>query len=323
LNYRSIIDTKTRIALIVFGLIPFVGLAVLFVASRFTRPFDVALVVGAVLVSESLLLFMVPTVGAPRHLTTDVAPIEYLRAHQGEGRFVDLTVIPPNWGSEFGLNALNATDLPFPRSFEEFIQRQLYPGVKPADAFTRDRTTGIVAQETELASHFQAYEDASVKYLVAPRSMTLLPALAALHVTTVWHDTLATIYVLPHPRAFFSSSCTVTSSDVDAADVTCSRSGATLLRTELSMPGWSATVNGTPAAIRTVDGVYQAIAVPRGTSRVAYRFVPPHEDQALVLGLLALVFLIGWCLYERRRYPNQMEFVSLLPTTPVHTPEDA
>jgi hypothetical protein len=246
---------------------------------------------------------MVPTLAAPREVTTDLAPVEYLQSHQGRGRFVDLTVLPPNWGSEFALNALNATDLPFPKSFEQFIQRRLYPGLTPPDAFTRDRTTGIVAQETELAAHLRAYEHASVKYVLAPRSLSLLPTLTALGVRPVWHDALATIYALPHPRTLFSSRCDVTSTNIDVATVNCSSTGATLERSELSMAGWTATVNGKPVTIRTVDGVYQSVAVPRGTSRVDYRFEPPHETPALVLALLALVFLLGSSLspWPRRR----------------------
>jgi hypothetical protein len=175
-----------------------------------------------------------------------------------------------------------------------------------------------VAQETELAAHLRAYENASVKYVLAPRSMTLSPALTAVHVTPVWHDALATIYELPHPRAFFTSSCAVTSPNVDAANVTCPTS-STLLRTELSMPGWTATVNGTPVTIHTVDGVYQSITVPRGTSRVHYSFVPPHEDPALALALLAVLFLVGVGLYERRRHPNPTSFAWLSSATPSRT----
>jgi hypothetical protein len=300
LKYRTVIDTKTRVVLIVIGLIPFVGLALLFGASRLSDHYDVALAAGAVLVVESLLLFVVPTLGAPRHVTTDTAPIHYLQTHQGEGRFLDLTVLRPNWGSEFDLNALNATDLPFPRSFERYIQRQLFPGLKPRDAFTRDRTSGIVAQEAALASHFKAYEDASVKFLLAPRSLRLLPSLTALDVKPVWHDSLATIYTLPHSRPFFSSSCNVSSTDVNVATVNCASTDATLLRTELSMPGWTATVNGRATTIHTVDGVYQEVTLPRGTSTVSFSFMPPHEDVALALGVAALLLLIGSCLLERR-----------------------
>ncbi len=300
LNYRSVVDTRTRIVLIILDAIPFAALASLIVASWFPARFNLALVVSAVLVLETLLLFMAPTFSAPRDVTVDHAPIHFLQTHQGEGRFVDLTILPPNWGSEFGLSALNATDLPFPKSFEVYIQRNLFPGLKPPDAFTRGRTTGIVKQEQALVTHFRSYEDASVKYLLAPRSITLLPALAALGVRAVWHDALATIYTLPHPRPFFVSTCAVASRSYTTATVTCANSGATLLRSELSMPGWSAVVNGRSVPIRTVDGVYQEIALPLGTSHVQFDFLPPHEDLALLLGVLALAFLVGSAAYERR-----------------------
>jgi hypothetical protein len=192
-------------------------------------------------------------------------------------------------------------DLPFPESFKDFVQNQLYPGLRPANAFTRDRLTGVVAQEDELAAHFRAYEDASVKYLLAPQSLTLSPQLRALGVRAVFRDRTATVYQLPDPRPFFSapSSCRVTSSGDDVATVSCSKA-ATLLRTELSMSGWSATVNGKPATITTVNGVYQEVHVPEGTSTVTYRFLPPHEHLALAVSLVAGLFLLGAFIREVR-----------------------
>jgi hypothetical protein len=156
--------------------------------------------------------------------------------------------------------------------------------------------------EGQLTSHFRAYEDASVKYLLVPSSIALTPQLTALGVTPVFHDSLATIYQLPHPRPLFStsSSCTVTSDGVDQATTNCSSSGATLLRGELSMSGWSATVNGQSAPISTFDGVYQRIALPQGTSVVDYRFVPPHEDLALLAAILAALVFMGSLAYEFR-----------------------
>jgi hypothetical protein len=307
LNYREALDTKNRIFLICLGLVPFVGVVVLLVGSRFMSRLDLTFLASAVLVIESLLFFMTPSIDAPRSVSVDDAPIHYLQTHQGEERFLDLSVLPPNWGSEFGLNALNATDLPFPRSFKTFIQQQLYPGLKPADAFTRDRTSGIVDEEAELATHLRSYEDASVKYVLAPRSLTLSPALSALGVTAVWHDALATIYVLPHPRPYFSSTCGVTSQGVNAAAVTCPHSSARLLRTELSMPGWSATVNGKSVSIHTVDGVYQSVELPKGTSEVRFNYIPPHEDLAIALGGLAALFLVGSLLHERRLRSRQLD----------------
>jgi uncharacterized membrane protein YfhO len=73
-----------------------------------------------------------------------------------------------------------------------------------------------------------------------------------------------------------------------------------LLRGELSMSGWSATVNGRSAPISTVDGVYQRIALPQGTAVVDYRFVPPHEDLAILAAILAALVFLGSLAYEFR-----------------------
>jgi hypothetical protein len=141
-----------------------------------------------------------------------------------------------------------------------------------------------------------------VKYLLIPIQVVLSPALAKLGVTKVFSGTLASVYQLPHPRGLFSTSastCTVSSTDDNVAFVNCSTSGSTLLRRELSMKGWTATVNGKPATITTVDGVYQQIDVPSGTSVVDYRFFPPHERFAALAALLAGLFLIGSFVNER------------------------
>jgi uncharacterized membrane protein YfhO len=92
----------------------------------------------------------------------------------------------------------------------------------------------------------------------------------------------------------------VTSSNVDKATVDCPGGASTLIRTELTMAGWKATVNGKAVTIKTLDGVYQSIKVPEGTSIVAYSFLPPHEKYAVLLALLAAFFLIGTWVYERR-----------------------
>ena len=60
-----------------------------------------------------------------------MGPITYLRNHEGQDRFLDFAVITPNWGSEFGLNELNAIDLPFPEKFSSLIER---PALSRTDA---------------------------------------------------------------------------------------------------------------------------------------------------------------------------------------------
>jgi hypothetical protein len=241
-----------------------------------------------------------------------MGPINFLRTHEGQDRFLDVAVIEPNWGSQFGLNELNAIDLPFPEKFSQLIENQLYPGLTPSNQFViHDGITGIVAQEDELATHFKAYEGASVKYLVMPRDIVLEPSLTVLGVIPVYADKLAAIYKLPHPRNFISTksyACSVLSTNVDAARVTCPSGGSTLVRTELMMAGWKAYVNGQAVPIKTVDGAYQSIKVPAGTSKVTYRFLPPHEKYAILLAVLAALFLLEvwgreWRFFAHDRNP--------------------
>jgi hypothetical protein len=213
-------------------------------------------------------------------------------------------VITPNWGSQYGLNELNAIDLPFPEKYSQFIETQLYPGLTPSNQFViHDGMTGLVAQENELVTHFKAYEGASVKYLVMPVALPILPALKNLGVVQVYSDAKADIYVLPNPRTFMSTkslSCKVEIKNVNRAWVNCPSGATTLVRTELMMAGWKAYVNGKSVPITTVDGVYQSIKVPVDASTVTFSFVPPHEKYAVLLALLAALFLIGDWTFERR-----------------------
>lgn len=303
LNRGVVMSHTTHVVFIGLGLLPFIALALFLILGRFAKLRVTPLLIAIVLVGESLVLFFVPTAQSPKVINVDYAPIHYLQAHQGQERFVDFAVLYPNWATEFGINSLSAIDLPFPKAFKNFIEDHLYPGLTPGNQFViKGGIVGIEAQEHELVAHFKAYENASVRYLLVPSSVVLLPALTRLGVTQVFRDSLATIYQLPHTRSFFStssSSCAVTSTDDNVATVDCAKPGATLLRTELSMTGWKATVNGKAAAITTVDGVYQQVTLPEGFSTVRFSFYPAHERYALLLAFLGGLFLIGSFVNER------------------------
>jgi hypothetical protein len=304
LNNGVVLTHKAHVIVIGLGLLPFIAMAFYLVLGRFARAKVVPLLIALVVVGESLLLFMVPTAESAKQITIQYGPIHFLLHHQGEDRFVDFAVLTPNWGTQYGLNELSSIDLPFPRAYKDFIEDDLYPGLKPGNQFLiKGGRPGIIAMEAEVAAHLKAYENASVKYLLIPSSIVINPELTTLGVTRVFKDDIATIYQLPRTRNLFSASsptCTVTSSNDSAATVTCPTSGNTLLRTELSMPGWKAYVNGQPATITTVKGVYQEVSVPKGTSTVTYSFFPPHERYAIFLALLAVLFLVGSLIDERR-----------------------
>jgi hypothetical protein len=308
INDGIVLGHASRYIHMVIDVIPFMAVAAIAIVANFFRRSIAPLLIACVLVGESLIMFVIPSGDAPISTTVDQAPITYLLTHQGEDRFLDFAVIFPNFGSQFGLNSLSVIDLPFPKTFSKYIESQLYPGLTPQNQFIiKNGLTGYALQQKELVDHFAAYEAASVKYLALPTGLALSPKLTALGVTHVFSDATATIYQMPHPRSFYSttsSTCSVSSRNPDSANVSCPSGATTLLRTELSMAGWHASVNGKSVPITTVDGVYQSIQVPQGSSTVNFSFLPPHEKYAVLLGLLGAFFLLGTWVRERFLSPR-------------------
>jgi len=302
---------KAHVVFFALGLVPFFCVLAYAVLSRLGALAWAPLLIALIVVGESLVMYVVPTGEAPKQITIDQAPITYLQTHEGEYRFIDFAVIFPNWGTQYQLNSLSAIDLPFPLAYKNFIQGHLYPGLEPANQFViKNGMTGIQLMETMVATHLRAYEDASAKYLVMPSAVVIDPRLLSEGLTKVFSDSLATIYQLPHPRALFSTpnaGCTIQSTAPSLAVTNCKRP-STLTWTELSMKGWSATVNGVRTPITTLRGVYQQVNVPAGTSNVSFTFRPPHELLALALFALAALFMLLSLVDERR--PLSRDFVS-------------
>jgi len=296
---------KTQMVYAVLDALPFIAALALLILGRFSFAKIVPLLITIVVVGETIVMFQVPTGGAAKQINIDMAPINFLQKNQGQQRFLDLGVLSANWGSQFDINSLSAIDLPFPATFAKLISTTLYPNFPaPLNQFViHSGMTGIIAQEQQVVNHFTAYEDASVKYLVAPSAVVILPALTKLGVIQVFHDDIVTIYELPHSRPFYStvsSTCSVSSTSNDSATVSCPSAGSTLIRTELYMSGWRAYVNGKEVPITASDIAYQSIPVPAGTSTVTFTFLPPHVRYALVAALVAALFLAFSWIRERR-----------------------
>ncbi len=308
-NRGVVLTHRSEIILLGLQSLPFIALGLVIITGSFSRFRVVPVLLAVILAGEAMVTFFVPTAEAPKHITIDYAPIEFLQTHEGQSRFLDFDVLYPNWGSQYGLYALNAIDLPFPQTFANLILSQLNPATSPVRMFfAKGGMGGAIQQEKMLVAHFKAYQAASVKYLLMPNAVIPLPSLKKLGITKVFHDYIATIYEMPSTTPFFSSpttGCTVSSSSLDHATITCA-SGGTLVRSELVMAGWHATVNGQAVPITTTGGAYQTVAVPSGTSTVAFTFLPPHEELALagfLLGLLAL-FLVPLARWWRRASGN-------------------
>jgi hypothetical protein len=66
-----------------------------------------------------------------------------------------------------------------------------------------------------------------------------------------------------------------------------------LVMTASHARGWTARVNGTPAAVLRANGRYRAVAVPAGTSRVALSYEAPGLRLGLAVSALALAFAVA------------------------------
>ena len=302
-NKGVVLSSKTRIIFIGLDAIPFLALGALLVIGRFSKFRVATLLITLVLVGESVLLYFVPTAESPKRITIDQAPITYLQDNEGQYRFLDFGVLNANWGTQYDLNSLSAIDLPFPNLFSKLLHRTLFPALTPLNQFViHAGLRGIIGQEISVQNHFAAYEAASVKYLLISNKVPLWPGLAKLGVKRVFEDALASIYEMPNPTPFYSSSstsCTVTSTSVATATVNCPSTGTTLIRSELWMAGWSASVNGKAATVNLYNTAYESVAVPKGTSTVVFKFSPPHVRYGFLAALLAALFLVGSWALER------------------------
>lgn len=228
---------------------------------------------------DALVLFAVPEFSAPHATTVDLAPVAYLRRHLGEARFFTLGPIQPDYGSYFRLASLAVDDFP-PQAYADYVHSQLDPVV----SFIGFRPTGQPSAEQELLRHLGGYRSAGVLYVLTPAGHPLPESSGALR--RVFRSPTAWIYRLAGALPYFAATgCRTSSGGRDSAWVLCGRP-TTLVRRETWFMGWSAQLDGHPAAIHRTGGLFQAVTVPAGSHRVTFSFVPPGMGWA-GLGLLA------------------------------------
>jgi hypothetical protein len=288
------------VAVSILIILPFITLAVLGYGLRFVTGRAFVVVAVALMSLETMAYFTVPTLRSPVaiHLADD--SLSYLQQNEGLSRFISLGALNPNWGSQYGLNEINAIDLPLPLSFSNYIHNNLAPSLKVPRTFVLPFNPEV---ENEVAAHIAQYEALGVQYLlVQPKPLT--PALSAIVGTIpVVKDFESALYVLPHPKNFYTTAlatCTISNAQVDSVSVSCP-SATTLTRLELTMPGWNARVNATTTPISSNDGLTQTVAIPAGLSTITFAFLPPHEEVAMMACALALVVIASTWRPRRRR----------------------
>ena len=112
----------------------------------------------------------------------------------------------------------------------------------------------------------------------------------------VYSDALLDIWELPHPTPYYTvmhGDCQISNPTRDGLVAQCS-TPATLLRRELYMPGWTASVNGVSTAVSARQKIFQTISLSAGKNVVRFRFAPPYVNYAWIAFWLSIIALLWW-----------------------------
>jgi hypothetical protein len=107
----------------------------------------------------------------------------------------------------------------------------------------------------------------------------------------VFADGLVRIHEIAAPAPYFETAggdCRIAPVSRETLTADCA-AAARLVRRELFFDGWTASVNGSRVAVEPAAPLFQAIDLPAGHSRVAFRYAPPHALASLVLFLCGLL----------------------------------
>ncbi|HLI43094.1 MAG TPA: hypothetical protein VKU92_01315 [Acidimicrobiales bacterium] len=265
------------------------------------------LLAGVLVVTDAAAMFVLPELSAPRQAPIDQGPVSYLRRHLGNERFFSMWAYHAEAGSYFELASLNSNTMPVPEQWARYVDRYLSHG---ADALTFDGTRvppGAPSAKQELRRNLSRYEAAGVRYVLTLRSNKVFGR--ALRgdrylggVRRVYEDRRFVLYALPRARPFFSTAswprappCRLQVRGISAVVARCEHP-ATLVRNELDLPGWTATVNGAPSRLLRLDGGVTGIRLPAGTSVVVFSYLPPGFAPAMALFALGCLAVVGMLL---------------------------
>ncbi len=258
-----------------------------------------ALVLAGVVVVDAVLMFALPELSAPRGARLNTAGVAFLSDHVGTSRFFTLGPFAPNYGAYYGVGSANANDFP-PKAYQAYVLSSLNPNAEPItfNGVNRLDPNGPSPAE-EFATHLGGYRHLAVSYVLffhgeAP------PVLPEGALRMVYSDEIMDVYYLdgsePYATAI-SAGCSVTIATTEAMSADCA-SPTSLLRREVMMPGWTATVNGrTTAPVASADG-FQVVALPAGHSVVRFSFRPPGATLAWAACAAGILIIAGGPLWR-------------------------
>jgi hypothetical protein len=292
----------------------------------------VAALAGELLVVSNLDWQSTPSAGS-----TWAAPqwLSYVQAHVGDGRLYTADgLLYPQYSGDFGVRSLSFQDGVAPKRTIAFFKQQIGSTLSPF---------GFIGSnyQTTLSRHLQGLELAGATMAALP-DPGCSQACDHLKLLDVDRASGVGVFALPDPQpmvwlpsetvlgngvptAPLSEAAVPTGSGVAAGNHgpvgglpmdgdnsqievnVDSASSRLLVVRQLDFPGWTAEINGKPANIVLVDGVFQGVVVPGGHSDVEFSYAPPGLQLGEAISLVALVWigvviLIAW--RRRRRFSS-------------------
>ncbi len=268
--------------------------AVMLINKRYIRVSAIVLSVSI----EVIIGFMAPLLSAPRKVTTDYRPIEFLQHNLGNNRFYTFGPISPNYGSSFNIASINTNNLPISRDWSDYVQTNLDKNVDPLVFTGQNRLdpAGPSAVD-EFLANLHNYENVGVKYVLAIPFSSESIKLRAAGLQEVQETPGAAIYQLSQPAAYFdtgASNCDANIVSLDEVIFNCSKA-AHVIRRELYFPGWTVKSGHKAISIKKTDRLFQDIAIPQGATKLTFYFEPPYIKYgyvAYVLGVLLLILAL-------------------------------
>ena len=257
-----------------------------------------ATILGFIACAEAFVFLVIPTLSNPTGATIALAGLRYLHANTGLQRTYSLGPLNPNYGSYFDVATLDYNDLPNPARTIAYIKKHLDPLADPINFLVPMARPGMT-QKDNFVQRVAAFEAVGVKYVLTPPND---PAPVPGSIRKV-RDSAMTVYELPHPTPYFSApGCRLAPASRTSVTTVCERPSI-VCRLELNVPGWMADVGGRPVRPEDCGEIFEAVAVPKGTSHINFRFTPPRESIGLALGAIAFAvcFAIVLSLAPRRR----------------------
>jgi hypothetical protein len=255
-------------------------------------------ILAGVICTQACLFFLPPVLAMSRSARMDLAPVDYLRAHLGLGRVYAMDdILRPNYGSLYGVAAINYFSVPVAANWSDYMQQNLDPYAHAdwlAATFEADDTG-----RTTLQINHQAFEQMGVTHVLVGAASDPLTHADPYLFRRVYSDKTAHIYRLTQAAPYVEArgaACTLTPLGREHVLADCP-APAQLVRRELMFDSWRARVNGRHARMQVTDDIFQRIDLPAGHSDVVFRYVPPQANRIAILfgaGLVGFVGLLTW-----------------------------